>query len=481
MEDTIAALPGETQRGSGEGGKTGDSKTLSFRRRVAVNSGMHGLRVVRVFGLMFLVICIQGRAEEAASPLPLRLSDALAMAKTRNIRLLVAEERVRQALARASQARSVFWPQISGRAAESRQKRNLDSQGIHLPGAGSSVGPFNSFDARVQLSQSIIDLSALERLAASKAQVSISRAQQEKEWQDVLALVATIYLQARRAAEAVELSNAVVQQHQEHWRMAKSRLELGMGTPVELSEAESNFATSRYQWERLKLEALQRRLDLLTALALPETRPIVFTEEGADSHFSPPPESDVVARIQEHPDLRVGRETLTQRQAEKSAEWMENLPKVAVTADYGESGKSLSRSEEVYTMGLQISMPFFEGGLRRARFEEAESRVHEAELVVTDTERQLKARALNAREELFQALELLKSSEAEWKLAEKQFAVAQEQLRNGSGSVLDVTDARVRLDTAQDHKLQAKESYQLAIISLAHATGEMDRILETPK
>lgn len=430
---------------------------------------------------MLFIFSIHGWADEIAAPLELRLSDALTMAGTRNIRVLVADERVCQALARANQARSVFLPQLSGNAVESRQKRNLESQGISLPGVGSSVGPFNSFDARVQLSQSLIDFSALERLATSKAQVNVSRAEQEKERQDVLALVATMYLQARRAAEVVELSNTMFLQSQDHERLARDRLELGVGTPVELAEAESNFAASRYQLEQFKKEALQRRLDLATALGLPETRPIVFVEENGTSHFSPPQESEAAARIQEHPDLRVERETLGQRQAEKKSEQAEYLPKISVTADYGDSGRSLPRSEEVYTMGLQISMPFFEGGLRRARIEEAESRVHEAEATVVDTERQLQARALNAQEELFQALEFLKSSEAESNLTIQQFAVAQERLRNGTGSTLEVTDAKVQLDAANDRKRQAMESYQLAIVSLAHATGEMENILEAKK
>ena len=74
------------------------------------------------------------------------------------------------------QALSELLPNVSGRVAETRQLVNLAAFGFPLPaGFPSIVGPFNVFDARVYLTQSIFDCQGDERRSRPNATTSPPR------------------------------------------------------------------------------------------------------------------------------------------------------------------------------------------------------------------------------------------------------------------------------------------------------------------
>ena len=86
----------------------------------------------------------------------------------------VAQE-VRQAHGQSRIARSALLPNVSGYLQDTAQQTNLAAFGLHFnlpPSAGFSiptvVGPFNYFDLRAQLTQSVADLTAWNNFRASQ-------------------------------------------------------------------------------------------------------------------------------------------------------------------------------------------------------------------------------------------------------------------------------------------------------------------------
>jgi outer membrane protein TolC len=97
----------------------------------------------------------------AVSPEPLALSvkDAVQRALENNLGLLLQEESETTAKGARWRALADLLPNVSGSLKSSRQVINLEAYGF--PAAQPIVGPFNVHDARVFLSQPVIDLSAL--------------------------------------------------------------------------------------------------------------------------------------------------------------------------------------------------------------------------------------------------------------------------------------------------------------------------------
>src|SRR5207248_5889557 len=114
--------------------------------------------------------------EPTAEPLALTVTDALTRALANNLGVLLADEGIDRARGARWRAVSELLPNINGRLSESRQVVNLAAFGFPLPaGIPSVVGPFNVFDARVSLSQSVIDVKALNDARAELHNVSAAR------------------------------------------------------------------------------------------------------------------------------------------------------------------------------------------------------------------------------------------------------------------------------------------------------------------
>jgi outer membrane protein len=447
-------------------------KLYSSNLRPADNALM---RFIALFAFVFVFLAVSTAADETTSPLYLSLTDALRMAKQQNVEVLVANERVQQTLSRLSQARSVLWPQISANVSQTRQTRNLEANGITLPGRDPVVGPFNTFDGRLKLTQSLFDLSAIQRFSAAKASSRVSRAELNKVQQDAMALIASIYMEAKRASETAELSKILLNQSQEHRRLTKSQLEVGVGSIVDLTQAESEIANYSHQLQIARAEAIERKLDLISALGLTPHQQVVFTDTSAPKFLSTQED------LTNHPALVVEKERLQQRRAERNSEQAEYFPKLSGIADYGASGNEPSNSEKTYTFGVQVSLPLLEGGLRAARINEAESRLRETEARLNDTKNRIESKNVSAHHAVDSAIDLLKTSEAAFVLAEKQLSLAKQRFENGLGSQLELTDASAQASIVLDRKRQAVENLQLSKVNLAHAMGIIDQIVEKPQ
>ena len=95
------------------------------------------------------------------------IEEAVHLALDTNLQVLLARERIKQAQAVAVQARAPLLPNVGFTAGEANLSINLAAQGFTkavFPGLPSSViGPFYSFDSRLKLAQSLINVSALLR------------------------------------------------------------------------------------------------------------------------------------------------------------------------------------------------------------------------------------------------------------------------------------------------------------------------------
>src|SRR6185436_16168060 len=94
----------------------------------------------------------------AAEPVALSIAETITRALEHNLGVLLASDGIDRARAARVRARSDLLPNVSGRVSQTRQQLNLAAFGFPLPaGIPEVVGPFNLFEARVFVSQSILD------------------------------------------------------------------------------------------------------------------------------------------------------------------------------------------------------------------------------------------------------------------------------------------------------------------------------------
>lgn len=412
------------------------------------------------------------RGEEAYT---LSFSEALRLARERQIQSIVAEKRVLQALQRIRQAKSSLYPQLLGSTYQYRRVFNLESVGINLPVPGFNplVGPFNTFDARLSLTQTLFDASVLSRLKATRLGQSLSQSELEKARLDAMALVANLFIEARRAQERIPLIQTVLKREEIKLQLARGQKSLGLGSELEQSQAQASWKSTRALLSSAETDALERRLDVAAALGLPQGRPIKFVMEEKIDEMPLPSESNFSTLVAAHPEVESAHRLVEQRRQERKTEVTEFYPKLMANADYGLNGKHPGNADDTYNFGGQLTVPLFQGGLRRARIHEVQSRLEESQAQWEDTFRQQEAKSTKALSSLKQSLKLWQAMNTELKVAQQELALARHRLMSGLGSRVQVVEAEAHRADLQDQQEEAVATFYQARVNLGHATGTL--------
>ncbi|MGH8245717.1 MAG: TolC family protein, partial [Gammaproteobacteria bacterium] len=181
--------------------------------------------------------------EQPSLKLSLKRAVEIALSPEGNAKIALAAESLRQAAARAAQSRAALLPNLEASVTQQNLTRNLEAFGIRLdlpiPGyrTPTFVGPFQVFDARATLTQSLFDLSAIRRFRAARAGISHSRAENESAQDEVRDLVARSYLAAVRADASLETARANLSLAEALLKLASDQKSTGTATGIEVARA----------------------------------------------------------------------------------------------------------------------------------------------------------------------------------------------------------------------------------------------------
>lgn len=428
---------------------------------------------------LWLAVALLVAPVRASAADGLTFSEALRLAAEKSPSAIMAGERVRQALEHLSEARSFLWPHVDGTLSENRQTRNLATFGIPLsPTAPALTPPFDVMDARVKLTQTLFDAAAFKRLESAAIGRELSAAEAKKAKADAMALVGTLYIEARRAEDSMRLNEAALRLESRRCRLAKQRLTLGTGSELELTSARTALSDARYAWRTARTHLISKRLDLKAALGWKADEPLVLADESPVMHEALPKTSEINSSVAAHPDVVVASEQAKLSRSSESADWAEFLPKISAVADYGPNGQRWSDAENTYLFGVQVTMPFFDGFERWAAAAEARSKAREAGIAAADVERKQRAAADEARNLLKDARRLLVARQDRFIESALRKRVADARAADGTGSRLDALAADTETVRALDDRGEAVALYRTAAMNLAHALGRMDKLLE---
>lgn len=161
---------------------------------------------------------------------------------------------VNQAQGQARVSRSAMLPNLTGDLQESVQQTNLKALGVRIqvPGFSSPtiVGPFNYIDLRARLSQSVIDLTALNNYKAARessraAQLSAQKARDLVDLRlQVESEVRKAYLDMQAAANQVGVAQKNIEVAKEILDLTRQKVEAGVSESVEFVQTQQSLASA---------------------------------------------------------------------------------------------------------------------------------------------------------------------------------------------------------------------------------------------
>ena len=408
-----------------------------------------------------------------AEPIRLAILDAITRALEHNLGLLNAEEGVARQHGTRWTALADLLPNVGGRLTENRQKVNLAAFGFPLPpGVPALVGPFNVFDARVNLSQSIFDLRAINasraenhNLAAAELNVKTAR--------DLVVLVtANLYLQSLAAAARVQSAQAQLQTAQALFDQATSLRAGGIVAGIEVLRAEVQLGTDRQRVTTVQNDLEKTKLQLARVVGLPPGQAFTLTE---DIPLAPFPEITLEQALDRayktRPDYLAAQERVAAAEYERAAAAGEWLPSVRVNADYGRIGLTAADSEATYSLAGVLNVPIFNGGRTKGRIIQAESDLRSRQSELADLKAGIDFDIRSAFLDLRSSTEQLEVATRSRDLAGQQLTQARDRFAAGVASNIEVVQAQEAVATASEQYIGATYSFNVAKALLARDLG----------
>ncbi len=419
-------------------------------------------------------VATQPQPTSPTSPdtLELTLDDAIARGLKNNLAALRADTAVEAAAGRRWQALSALLPIASVDGSAVRQVINLAAFGFSAPGFPEIIGPFNVYDGRIRLSQSVIDLSALNRSRSEASRLLAARHDETDARRLVALVVTTLYVNAVSSASRVEAGRAEVESARTLAEIAADLKTAGLVPHIDLLRAQVQFESAEQRQIALENTAARGKLMLAHAIGL---TPMTTRFELADRLTyvaSPVPtlEAAVAQAGRDRADTQAAAARLEAAKASLRAERDSRWPSLHFHGDYGSIGNSVALAHPTFAAAATVSVPIFDGHTH-GRIIEAEADVQRAQAEADDLTRQVEMDVQMALLDLNAAERQVQVASHTVQLAMDQQTQAIDRFKAGITNNIEVIQAQYAVASANDAYVAGLSSYQLARAELARAIG----------
>jgi outer membrane protein TolC len=410
--------------------------------------------------------------QPAAGTLSLSIVDALKRALEQNLGLLLASDGIDRARGVRLRALSDRLPNVSARIAETRQQINLAAYGFPLPaGIPSVVGPYNLFDARLYLSQSVLDFRALNEARAEEHNIAAARHDYRSARDLVVLITVDAYAQALSASARVDAARAQVDTAQALYNQAVDLKQGGVIAGIDVLRAEVQLATDRQRITAAQTAFEKAKLQLAHLIGLPIGQAFTL----ADPVFTAPipemtTEQAVERAYKTRGDYQAALERVRAAEAAREAARGEQLPVVRVTANYGGLGTSIADSQFTFAIGGALDVPIFQKRTSGKLLEsdaELRSRRADAEDLKASIYYEVRAALLD----LQSGTEQMQVASRARELAASQLTQARDRFAAGVAGNIEVVQAQSVVALANDQYIAAVYSTNVAKGAFVHAVG----------
>jgi outer membrane protein TolC len=404
------------------------------------------------------------------TPVALTVKDAVDRALRNNLGLLLQEETASSARGARWRALADLLPDLSGGLSERRQVINLEAFGFNVQ--PSIVGPFNVFDARVFLSQPIVDLSAIHDSKAASLNLDAEK-YGIKSARDLVVLVAVnLYLETIAAESRIETIRAQQATADVLFKQAQDMRASGVAAGIDVLRAQVQLQNQRQRLIVAQNDFEKLRLQLARAIGLPVGQPFTLTDKIP---YAPLPALSLDEALKRafdtRPDYLAARSRFEAAQASRRAATGALLPSLHFDADFGAIGQTFESAHSTYSFGASLRVPIFDGGRTTARRIETDAALRQREAELADFKGRVEYEVRAAFLDVRAADEQLQAAQTNTQLAEQELQQARDRFSAGVASSIEVTQAQESVAAASDTYIAALYAHNLAKASLARALG----------
>ena len=167
---------------------------------------------------------------------------------------------------------SQLLPNVSGAVSVNVVQDNLAARGLRFPGFPTVIGPYGFTDARVYLTQSILNLKALNRERGAAEDEKAAQYSYKDARELVVLATGNAYLQALSGAARLETAEAQMETAQALYGKAGDQQNAGLSPAIDTLRARVEFQNRQQQLIVARNQYAKQKLALVRAIGLPTGR-----------------------------------------------------------------------------------------------------------------------------------------------------------------------------------------------------------------
>jgi outer membrane protein TolC len=420
----------------------------------------------------------------SATPLKLTVVAAISRALEHNLGVLTAEQNLGKAQGVRWKTLADLLPNVNGRVGETRQTLNLAAFGFG-GGAGSPfgdiptiVGPFNVFDARIFLSQSVLDFGALNNARAEAHNVEAARLMSRSARDYVIHVAGNLFVQALAASARADAARTQQDTARALHQQALDLKQNGIIAGIDVLRAEVQLGAQTQRTTNAVNEFEKAKLTLARVIGLPlgqafDLDPALPELPAADISL----DAAVAVGYKTRPDYKAALERVSAAEATRRSIVGDALPSVKVDANYGEIGLSPADARATYAVSGIVSVPIFNGGRTRGRLLEADADIRNRRAEAEDLKASIYYEVRAAFLDMEATATQLALARRIRDLAGQQLTQARDRFAAGVGNNIEVVQAQDAVAVATEQFIAAQYGYDLAKGALVRGTGTSEDLL----
>jgi len=464
----LAAATGYAQAGST--GATSSAEAQATAGALQQLAAPGGVNLAAPTQGAFTGSLVEGKATDAV--LDLSLDDAIARGLRQNLGLILQATAEQSAHGQQMEQLQALLPTVTGDASIEVEQIDLAAFGLKIPGLNPIVGPFQVEDFRAYLTQSLINVPALESYIAAKHNFAAAKLSDDDAREMVVLTVGNAYLLCLADSARITAVNAELATSKLSLDQATASHDAGVSPRLDVLRAQVDYQNEQQALISTTNQLAKDKLALARAIGLPLDQTLRLTDsEPYAALDNLDPAAAFAQALKNRKDLAAASEQVAAARAGQTAARADQLPTVQFSGDFGDMGQTANHSHGSYSATGSISAPVLQIAKTRGEQEIAGAQVAQASDKLADKVQQVNAEIRDSILDIQSAAKLVEAAKSNVDLASEALSEAQQRFHSGVSDNLPVSQAQSSVEQANDQYIAALYQHNAAKLSLARALG----------
>ena len=407
------------------------------------------------------------------------LMDVYRLARSGDPQLLQTEAAYHAVEKSEGQAKARLLPQLSMSADVAREFQDVTSLSTPIPG----FGPFSFYSTNrgygLNLTQAVYRRDLMVQLHQADAGVTQAEAQYQAAQEDLAVRATNLYFNVLTAADNLDFARAERDAYDRLLEQAKQRFNVGLVAITDVQEAQAAYdlAVAREITAQNDLALSKEQLREVTGKYPDSLQPLkdnITLPEPQPAN----PDKWVTTALEQNYQLLASEAAVTKAQQDVDLNRAAQYPQLNAVASYGYSDihASLLGGSTTYDgqVGLQISMPLYQGGGIIAGTEAAQFRLTQAKEVYEQQRRATDRETRNAYLNVINAINSVRALKQALISTQSALEATQAGYEVGTRTIVDVLQSQRDVFDARRNYAKARYDYMVSSLRLKQAAGVLE-------